>query len=558
MVSAVPMNETATTIDAAAPALPRLRRAAGELDRRLFVAGVAVCTGAVAAFLLVQLSGWPPHEDETLPLFVGRRPLGSVIDIVLGERGGAPLHFLIAWIVAHLGGGLHTMRLVSALFAIATVPAIAALGNRLVGRGTALAAAALAAASWILLFHGVYARMYSLFLFLSTLSYLALLRAADRGGARAWILWAAVMLLTIGSHQYGALVLGSQGAYVVLTRSRLRQAVPVFGAVLLLAIPLWRSSLVLANRLDVGVGGGGGKLRTPHEVFAYLWHVAGDITTGYTGVLVVVLLFGLLGLAWQARARPRSALLTACVLLTPTLFFLVGRFGGNSAPESRHLIFVLPFLALATASGIVTASRATGRFGPLLAALVVLAIVPSEVAWAWHKTPALFERENPVRVDARRAAAEWLGATSRPDDILFAYEPVYLAAWEHHRSSVSRTVVPRADPKLAVKALDDAQKPLGRGVWAFDAGDNNNYVKRTRIDLRLPFPRSEFEARAFGPFLIIRTRGPTGTIARYLDHARKAELIGKSLGMGDADINYDTIHRAQVRLLVRSRSRVSS
>jgi hypothetical protein len=30
------------------------------------------------------------------------------------------------------------------------------------------------------------------------------------------------------------------------------------------------------------------------------------------------------------------------------------------------------------------------------------------------------------------------------------------------------------------------------------------------------------------------------------------------LGMGDADINYDTIHRAQVRLLVRSRSRVSS
>jgi uncharacterized membrane protein len=286
--------------------------------------------------------------------------------------------------------------------------------------------------------------------------------------------------------------------------------------------------------------------------------VAGDSSAGYTGVLLIVFLLAIMGLVWQARGRPRSALLTVCVLITPMLFFLVGRFGGSSAPQSRHLIFVLPFFALAAGSGIVAASRMAGRWGPLLAALVVLAIVPAEVAWARHKTPALFDRENPVRVDARRAAAEWLGATSQPNDVLFAYEPVYLAAWERHRSSVSQTIVPRADPKLALEALDDAGKPLGRGIWAFDAGDNNNAVKQTRIELRLPFPRSEFEARAFGPFLVIRTRRPTRTIARYLDDARKAELIGKSLGMGDADINFDTIHRAQVRLLVRSRSRVSS
>ena len=112
----------------------------------------------------------------------------------------------------------------------------------------------LAAASWILLFHGIYARMYSLFLFLSTLSYLALLRAPNEAARGPGSLWAVVMLLTIGSHQYGALVLGSQGLYVLVTRSRLRQAVVAFGVVLLLAIPLWRSSVVLANRLDVGVG----------------------------------------------------------------------------------------------------------------------------------------------------------------------------------------------------------------------------------------------------------------------------------------------------------------
>jgi hypothetical protein len=533
---------------------PRIfdRAAPRDLDARLFAAGVAAITAGTAAFLLVQLSGWPPHEDEALPLFVGRQPLGDLFDIVLGKRGGAPLHFVLAWAVAHAGGGLETMRFFSALFATASLPAIALLGRRLTARGPALAATALAAGSWVLLFHGIYARMYSLFLFLATLSYLALLRALDKGG-RAWILWAVVMLLAIAAHPYGALVLGSQGLYVLATRRRFRQAVPAFAAVLILAIPLWRSSLVLANRFDVGVGGGGGKLRTPHEVFAYLWHVAGDSSTGYAGALVVVLLLALLGVVTLAFDRPQAALLTTCVVLTPMLFFLLGRFGGNSAPESRHLIFVLPFLALATAAGI-TAIAPRGW----IALLVVAAILPLEVAWAWHKTPALFKRENPVRVHARAHAADWLAATSRPDDVLFAYEPLYLAAWERNRDGVSRIVVPRADPKLALETLDETKKPLGRGVFVFDAGDNNNYVKRTRIELRLPFPRSEFEGRVYGPYLIIRTRRPTRTIARYLDDARKAELIGKSLAMGDADVNYATIRQAQVRLVVRSRSRVSS
>ncbi len=526
------MHDTATTLDTAAPSLRRARAAVGDLEGRLFLAGVAVLTAGVAAFLLVQLSGWPPHEDETLPLFVGRQPLGGLFDIVLGERGGAPLHFMLAWIVAHSGGGLHEMRLLSALFAVASVPAIAALGSRLAGRGAGLAAAALAAGSWVLLFHGIYARMYSLFLFLATLSYLALLRALDRGGVRAWALWAVLMLLAIGAHPYGALVLGSQGLYVLLTRGRLRQAVAAFGAVSLLAIPLWRSSVVLASRFDVGVGGGGGKLRTPREVFDYLWRVAGDSSSGYTGVLVVVLLFAGAGLVRLSRDTPKSGLLIACVVATPTLFFLVGKFGGNSAPESRHLIFVVPFLAVATASGILWLARLTGPRSGWLAALVVVAILPAEIGWAWHKTPALFKRESPTRVSARHEAAAWLGSTSRPDDVLFAYEPLYLAAWETNRPAVSRTVVPRADPKLALQTLEETKKPLGRGVWAFDAGDNNNYVKRTRIELRVPFPRTEFEGRVFGPYLVIRTRRPTVTVERYLDDARKAELIGKSLEDG--------------------------
>ena len=127
---------------------PRIfdRAAPRDLDARLFAAGVAAITVATFTFLLVQLNGWPPHEDETLPLFVGRQSLGDLFHTVLGKRGGAPLHFLLAWFVAHIGGGLWTMRFLSAFFAVASLPAIAILGKRLAGRGPALAATALAAA----------------------------------------------------------------------------------------------------------------------------------------------------------------------------------------------------------------------------------------------------------------------------------------------------------------------------------------------------------------------------------------------------------------------------
>jgi hypothetical protein len=344
---------------------------------------------------------------------------------------------------------------------------------------------------------------------------------------------------------------------VLVTRERIRRAILPFVAVAVLAIPLWRSSIVLAHRYDL-TGSSHGALATPHQVFAYLWHVAGDYSTGYTAILAAFLLLALAGIAILAFERGRSALLIVCVALTPTLFFLVGKFGGSSAPQSRHLIFVLPFLAIAAGSGIVGLSRLAGPVGAVVAVLVVAAFVPTEIAWGKHETPALYGQENPIRVKARAQAADWLADTARPDDVLFAYEPLYEAAWERHPSAVSNIVLARADAKLLLQGLEDAPKPLGRGVWVFDAGDNNNYVKKTSIPLRLPFPRSEFEGRVYGPYLIIRTRKPTRTIAHYLDDARKAELIGKSLAMGDADINYATIRSAQLRLIVRSLASVSS
>ena len=534
------------------------RTLADVLTSRTFPIGVAACTTGVALFLALRLTAWPPHEDETLALFVGRKPLDGVLTTVLNQRGGAPLHFLFAWAVAHLGGGLTAMRAVSAAFAVASVPLLAILSARLAGRRVALVATVLASASWMLLFHGVYGRMYSIFLVTSILSFLALLHAADKGGWRTWAVWAGASLLCISAHPYGALVLATQGAYVVAARIRLREASVAFAAVLTLGIPFWRTDLVLAGRFEVGVGGGGEKLGTPLGVLRYLRATLEDFTAGYAPAFVVVGLLAVIGTVTLARSRPRSALLVGVVVLAPATFLMLGRFGQGAAPEPRHLIFALPFVLTVIAAGILRSTRLLGRYAPAALVVAVAGLVVLEGAWGWHRTPDLYRGEPQARVAARNAASAWLAKTSRPDDVLFGYDPLFLQAWRRG-GALSRRVVPRADARLALKTLEAAAKPLGRGVWIFDTSDTGNAVRRRVAPLRHPRPRDAFEARVFGPFLVIRTVEPTRNVRSYLTLARRAQLTGKSILVGDADTNLLTVLDASGRLAdqVRLRERRS-
>jgi hypothetical protein len=534
----MPMTQRAEAPPSTRPLVVSVRAFLAAHDLWIGVGAVAI---AATVFLLHQLMAWPPHEDETLAVFVGRDSLSGVVEHVTRERGGAPLHFLFAYATAHLGFGLGGLRFVSAAFAVASLPLVALLGRRLSDRRTALIATALVAGSWVFLFHGIYARMYSLFLFLSLLSFVLLVRALDRGKWRPWGAWGAAILLAVASHPYGALVLATQATFVLIARrDRLRQAAIAFAAVVVAGAPFWLTDLVLAGRFDVGVGGRGTKLGGPWAVVTYLWQTAGDFSTGRWPALAVVLAFGLVGLI-SARSETRS--LSLCAIGVPVAAFLAARLGGSTSPESRHLIFVLPFFAILVGTGI---RRSTRRF-PAAAVVLTVVLVVLEVSWAWHRTPQLFEWEPNKRQATRAQAERFLAATSRHDDLLFGYEPLYLGAWEHNHAFPD-VVLPRADAALALRTLESQPKPLGRGIWILDASERNNLRPRLEIENRDPGPAGVFETRVFGPFLVIRTREPVKTEDAYVTAAARAMLVGRSLGIGDADVNLQTIERADREL----------
>ena len=540
-VKTKPMIEVATDPSPLARARTRVR----ELDA--FWAGTTAVAATLAAVLGWFLRTWPPHEDEALALFVGRGSLGHVLHTVVAERGGAPLHFGFAWLVVRLDGGLTGLRLVSLLFAVASVPLIALLGARLADRAVGLVAAALASGSWVLMFHGIYGRMYSLFLFTSLLSFLALLSALDRGGRRRFALWSVALLLMLASHPYAALVVAAQGLFVVLRRRRRRPALMTLAAVGIAGIPFWWADLVLRDRFDVGVGGGGPELGSPTSVLHYFWWVAGDFSAGHRAWSTPVLVLALVGTILLWRRRPESVGLFACVVAVPGLAFMLATLNSTASPEARHLIFALPFFSVLLAVPLVEIGRRRGRLGPAVAAIAVVVLLVGEVRWTHEKTPPIFDGDPPGEAQARDAAGAWLASTYRPSDVLLGYEPVYLQAWEQNRSFSGHTL-PRADPALLASALKEIPEPLGRGVWVFDASDTTNVKERQTIRYALPTPQAAFEARVYGPFLVIRSRKPLGTRANYVAVSEEVMRLGRTLEIGDADINLRALLRAESRL----------
>ncbi|HYY77495.1 MAG TPA: glycosyltransferase family 39 protein [Gaiellaceae bacterium] len=508
--------------------------------------GIGALTAAVGLFLGLRLTAWPPHEDETLVFFVARRPLPDLLESVF-ERGGAPLHYLLAHISLSFDESLVALRLVSAIFAVASIPVLAALVARLAGRRTALLAALLSAASWTFLFHGIYGRMYGLFLFLSALSCLLLLRALERGSGSRWVAWAAAALAVLATQPYGALMLLAQGVFVGLLRLRgrtsLRRPGAAAAAVLVLATPLWITYSHLASRFEVGVGPGtASELGSPLDVLAYLWEVLGDFTAGWPAAAIPVALVALAGLVVLARRRPDAALFAGAIVVVPALALMVTRAGSGLVPETRHLLFVLPFFAMALAASLLEVARHAGRLAPLALGLGLAALIALQLAWGWEKTPWLYAGEPEARAEGRSAAADWLAATGRRDDVLFGYEPTYLDA-RTEGAPFGTLFVPRADPELAVEMLRDAGEPLGRGVWVLDASDA---FDPSEAPLSIPerVPGNGFEARAFGPFLVVRTREPTGQIEEFFRATLEVESLGEELGILDAGLNYSTAETA--------------
>jgi hypothetical protein len=428
-------------------------------------------TGAVAFLLaraLPDIAGKPWQEDEAVAGLISARPLGDVLHTVLLDRGGAPLHFLLAHAAFALDGSPRTLRWLSLVFALATIPICYDLARRLAGQAAGLTAAALAATSQLLAVYGTFGRMYSLFAFASALSLDLFVRALARPsrGTLAAATAAGLALLVI--HPFGVFLFAAE-LVVATWRWRLR-ALPAAA----LAVPLVLPYLRLPGRYDPEVG-----MSAPEATLRALGGAAG----GYGIGLALFAAFAAIG-AWKLP-RPFAVLSVLAIAVPPATLAL----GANDNVSPRHLIFLLPVWTTLVGTGV---TRVPFRATVAAAAVALAALAPAAIADP-RTTPS-----------AVAGPAAWLRAHVERGDLLYPYSPVFLAA-------LPDTAKVRALPREPV-ALARALRRTGDVQRVFIA-----------IPLREPLTLEIPGAHVFHSWLVLEHPGSFATIPPYL--ARVVPLL---------------------------------
>ena len=533
------MSEHPPIGDRSEPALYRSTIKGRLTAIRVTTIGAAGAVGAIA-FLAIRLQsqvGTKPYfEDEAVAGLIAVRPLPEVIHTVLWERGGSPLHFVLAHVVLSVWPTVDALRWLSVACALGAVACAYALGRELAGDLAGAVAAWIVATSALLHVYGTFGRMYSLLALVGGLNMLLFLRALERPTRMRVSLAAASAWLLAATHPFGGIPVALEAvvaAWLWWPGRDVRRAIPVIVAGVATA-PLAVAELRLALRFDVSTSSGtalgsGGSAGTQLDSAARGFAGGGGI------LFWIFLVLALVGAAAVAR---RSLLLTivgAAALLLPPLLSLVARVQDTSTAflSARHLLQSLPFWAALIGVGTVrvTAWRSARAAVPLVAAVAVALLAVVTPASARDPRTHFVFLANAGDVHTSAAVGDWLSQRIEPGDLLFPYSIPYLRALKAARQARS---LPRGQARTLVASIDDLHG--AQRLWiAVPLGANEKPLAAQlralrRTDVVQVFPR----------WLIVGARPPL---------SGRRQILRSLVATVDATAalvpNSDTVHQYQ-------------
>ena len=217
-----------------------------------------VLFGAVAgvALRLFELDAQSYWADEAISWDRATMPLPQMMSALTLDYAAAPLHYLVLreWL-AIVGNTSAMGRLLSALFGIATLPAIYWLGRELYDRTTGAVGVVLLATSELAIAYSQEVRAYSQLMLLTTATIALYVRAVERRSLASFVGAAVCAVLSLATHHYAGLMIVALGLWH-LFYARDRIPLPWFALALAIAaagyLP-WLLSGVVDSALNASI-----------------------------------------------------------------------------------------------------------------------------------------------------------------------------------------------------------------------------------------------------------------------------------------------------------------
>ena len=420
-------------------------------SKRVVVGGVGreswLVLGFVCVAIAIRLHGLTAANlwlDEANSWQVARRSWSTLIGELRGSPVG-PLYFVLLkpWISA-FGDSVFALRAFSVLASIALIPAVYALGAKLLSRRAGLIAALLTALSPLELYFAQEARMYMLTSLVALLTFWAYVEWRERAlalrdvtGSRSALLWYTIagMTLLVTHPVAGTLLVAlNLDALVLWWQSRARPnrwtvitwvaaQLAILGIVVVYlafvsigtaaSSQAWRSALGFERSLRAALLFPFAVVAGQHYYASDFWFAYNDLLqrTGSMGRFTTLLIVQPLTLlvfvaAGDATIRARSKAgqtpaatpsvqgaqrLLLFALIVPLAFAVLISMS-RALETERYFLFVVPFLLLLLADGLAALHRQT-RF-------LALAVLVAAMLLGTRTTKAAVSRDSDYRPTA--------------------------------------------------------------------------------------------------------------------------------------------------------------
>jgi Dolichyl-phosphate-mannose-protein mannosyltransferase len=488
-------------------------------ERALGTGALVASIGVLLYRLLPDVRGLPYHSDEAVSGLVAIRPFREMLDIVVNERGGPPLHYLLAHFALAIETSATSLRALSVVAAVAAMPVIYDLGRRLGGPVASGGAALVAVFSPFMDIYGTFGRPYALFILTSALALDLFVRALETRTLAAAALAALATVLATATHTYGAYLLLVEGVIgLALWRFRPKRGFVVVAGTATLLVPIAIGAQRLSERfsLESGEVGAHPRLAARQVFYALMGSSAGRPTFWIVAVLALI------GLVVLARRRLSLAALAVGLLAAPPaayLFVSIRGGDGLSGVSPRHLLFLLPLWTALIGLGV----ERLGRWMPTVGK--ALALAGLAVAVAFTPIDGVFDvrtRDPGNAANGERATlagpAQLLEREIAPNDVLYPHSQAFLAALP---ATERGFVVMPGVGGLVRLGFEHVRFPVPAVVVAVPIGPAS--VSETRL---------AGSAEAFDRWVVIRLRGPFEDEAEALRAIARAQASVRAAATG--------------------------